>query len=132
MAPLIVELTSTRWAWSTSLFGSFSATSFWSPTTQARALLTHHLLTSRASYVPGGPAGATVTLNLVIGGRGGLGPFFLGSGGGVGGMIGSPLMPGWLKRRLSGSSTSVPAKTTSTVVPALAPAGVRTVSRGCG
>src|SRR5713101_8300033 len=92
--------------------------------------------------MPTGTSAGMVTLNFVIGGGLGAGCFgfgfgagFLGSGfggGGGGGMIGSSLLPGWLNRRVCGSSRSVPAKVSSTVVPALAPHGVSTSKRGLG
>src|SRR5438105_3589455 len=100
MTPLTLLLSGTRWAWGTSSFGSFSATSARSPTTNARALLTPHLLTRRTSWMPAGVVGGMVTLNLVTGGLGAGGAGgFLGSAGGAGGTTGSAVMPGWLKRR---------------------------------
>src|SRR5262249_5235064 len=120
------------WASVTSLLGSFSRTSFWSPTTKARGLLTPHLLTRRTSYRPSGVLAAMVTLNLVTAGLGGVALGFLASGGGAGGTMGSALLPGWLKIMSWGSSRSVPAKPPWTVEPTLPPGGVTTVRRGRG
>src|SRR5262249_33731139 len=116
MAPLIVVFISTRWAVSTSLFGSFSTTSGRSPIMHVRGLLTRDLLTRRTSQMPIGASAGIVTLNLVRGGGGGggFGAGLLGSGGGGG--TGSALMPGRLKRNSWGSSTSVPVQVNSTVV----------------
>ena len=47
-------------------------------------------------------------------------------------MIGSALMPEWLNSSDCGSSRSVPEKVTSTIVPALAPQGVRVNNFGFG
>ena len=127
----------------TSLFGSFSRISGRSPTTNARGLLTPHLLTARMSYWPGGTVAATVTLNFT---EVGVPVFFFFGGGGVfgalgstfgslgsGGMIRVALRPGCVNRSDSVSSRSVPVSVTSaTVVPDLPPAGERISRRGNG
>src|SRR6266508_6590629 len=133
MTPLIVLLTATRWASATSLLGSFSSTSGRSPTTNARGLLTPHLLTTRTSCRPSGVSAAMVTLNLLLtgwlgwsGGGGGA----LGSG--AGGGTNSPLRPAWLKSSCWASSRSGPVTVISTTLPALPPGGVTVVRRGAG
>src|SRR5579871_166789 len=133
MTPLMVVLSSTRWAWGTSLLGSFSITSAQSPTTKARGLLMPHLLTRRTSWMPMGVSGAMVILNFGFGGGAGLGAGFLGSGGGGGGgATGSALIPGWLKSKPCGSSISVPVTLASNVLPTCPPLGRTTYNRGVG
>src|SRR5262245_3568266 len=139
MEPLMVVFRATLWAVVSLVLGSFSATSFRSPTTKARGLLTPHLLTRRTSSMPRGALAGTVTLYLTepmepaaMPGRGRTGGF-LGSGlGGGGAATSSALTAGLLKTSFSGSSRFRPVQVTSTVEPALAPQGETTSRLGAG